>query len=46
MSKSMLTAAIVPSGIGTPPWLVPVWMLTLLIGSTTPSPSARRYSSR
>ncbi len=30
-SKSSLTAAIDPSASGTPPWLVPVWTLTLLI---------------
>ena len=30
-SKSSWTAAIEPSGRGTPPWLVPVWTLTLLI---------------
>ena len=41
VSKSMLTSATLPSGSTTPPWLVPVWMLTLLTGST-PSPSSAR----
>jgi len=30
-SKSTLTWAIEPSGSGTPPWLVPVWIEILLI---------------
>ena len=37
----MLTSATLPSGRTTPPWLVPVWTLTLLIGSR-PSPSSAR----
>jgi len=40
-SKSSLTSATPPPGSGTPPWLVPVWTLTLL----TPMLSGRRASS-
>ena len=46
VSKSILTVAIVPSGSGTPPWLVPVWMLTLLMPEMPEPWSMPMYSSR
>jgi hypothetical protein len=41
-SKSSCTSATVPSGSGTPPWRVPVWIEILLMPSSRPASAVER----